>query len=192
MTEEITTPEAEPEVIETAVQTPENPPETNGEPERKFTQAEIDKIIKDRLDREKTRSEAAAKKAADDAARKAAEEQGEFKKLYETVLQEKQAAEERAKALELSSLRRDIAAKVGLPAGLASRLQGETDTDIEADAKQLLATLPKAAAPSLDGGAGRTGQGNNAPSLDEIKEQAARLNVNWRHLAKQYGVTVTN
>lgn len=190
MTEE-TTPEVQPDVEGTAVPTPETQPATtNGEAERKFSQDEVNNIIKERLEREKSRSETAAKKAADEAMRKAAEEQGEFKKLYETVLQEKQAAEARAQALELATLRRDIAAKVGLPAGLASRLQGDNELDLEADAKALLATLPKPAAPSLDGGAGRGSQGNNAPSLDEIKELANIYGVDWRQMAKQHGVTV--
>ncbi len=189
MTEE-TTPEAQPDVEGTAVPTPENQPAPNGESERKFSQDEVNNIIKERLEREKLRSETAAKKAADEATRKAAEDQGEFKKLYETVLQEKQAAEARAQALELATLRRDVAAKVGLPAGLASRLQGDNELDLEADAKALLATLPKPAAPSLDGGAGRGSQGNNAPSIDEIKELANIYGVDWRQMAKQHGVTV--
>ena len=183
-------PVAQPAVTEPAAQTPDTQPETIGETGRTFTQADVDKIIKERLDREKARSEAAAKKAADEAARQAAEEQGKFKELYEGAMKEKQEAEARAKALELSNLRRDIASKVGLPAGLAGRLKGETETDIETDAKELLATLPKPSAPNLDGGAGRNGQGATGPTLDEIKEQAARLNVNWKHLAAQYGVTI--
>lgn len=190
MTDE-TTPDVQPEAAETAVQ-PETQPEQSGESERTFTQADLDKIVRERLAREREKSELAAKKAADEAARKAAEEQGQFKELYEQAMQAQKAAEERAKALELSNMRREIANRVGLPIGLASRLQGDNETDIEADAKALLATLPKPAAPSLDGGAGRGSQASNAPSIDQIKEQAARLNVNWRLMAEQYGVNVTN
>lgn len=189
-TEETLTPDVKPEVNgnDTAVspavaQNTDKPEADHMIPKSRFdevnTQLKQLKAQQDKLAKER-----------DEAARKAAEEQGEFKKLYETVLQEKQAAEARAKALELSTMRRDIAAKVGIPAGLASRLQGDTEDDIEADAKQLLATLPKPAAPSLDGAAGRGSQNSNAPSLDEIKEQAARYGLNWQHLAKQYGVTV--
>ncbi len=39
--------------------------------------------------------------------------------------------------------RRTIAAKVGLPLAFASRLQGETPEELEADAKSLLEALPK-------------------------------------------------
>ena len=61
-----------------------------------------------------------------------------------------QEAEARAKSLELSQRRSNIAAKVDLPAGLAGRLQGETDEEIEADAKFLLSQLPKQTAPKLN------------------------------------------
>jgi len=118
------------------------------------------------------------------------EEQNEFKALYEKERQKRETAMAEMKALQLKSMRRSIAADVGLPNGLADRLQGETEDEIKADAEALLKTLPKPAAPNLDGGAGNTKRKTpDAPSWDEIKEQAARLNVNPRHMAVQYGVT---
>ena len=59
-------------------------------------------------------------------------------------------AEKKAKAAELSILRRDVAAKVGLPAALVDRLKGDTEEEIEADAKILLASLPVPVAPKLN------------------------------------------
>lgn len=56
-----------------------------------------------------------------------------------------EAAEKKAKSAELAILRRDAAVKIGLPAALVDRLQGETPEEIEADAKLLLDAMPKAA-----------------------------------------------
>ncbi len=61
-----------------------------------------------------------------------------------------QEAEARAKSLELSQRRSNIAAKVGLPMALAGRLQGETDEELEADANTILALIPKQTAPKLN------------------------------------------
>ena len=41
-----------------------------------------------------------------------------------------------------------------MPAALANRLQGETAEDIEADAKELMAALPKPTAPNINSGTG--------------------------------------
>ncbi|MFA5151989.1 MAG: hypothetical protein WC554_05465 [Clostridia bacterium] len=55
----------------------------------------------------------------------------------------REKAESDYKKIKLDLLKRDAATKVGLPEILANRLQGETPEEIEADAKQLLETLPK-------------------------------------------------
>jgi len=51
--------------------------------ERTFTQAELEAIVKDRLERQKRASEAQAEKTRQDAEAKALAEQGEFKALAE-------------------------------------------------------------------------------------------------------------
>ena len=52
--------------------------------EKLFTQAELDAIVKDRLDRAKAKAETEAAKAREKATADALAEQGEFKKLSET------------------------------------------------------------------------------------------------------------
>ena len=52
--------------------------------EKLFTQAELDAIVKDRLERAKAKAETEAAKAREKAAADALAEQGEFKKLSET------------------------------------------------------------------------------------------------------------
>lgn len=80
---------------------------------------------------------------ADEAKRKEAE-------MTETEKATKRAQELEAKltAYERAERQRKIAEKVGLPAPLASRLMGETEDDMEADAKSLLDSLPKTDKPN--------------------------------------------
>ncbi len=53
------------------------------------------------------------------------------------------ALEAENKKIKLDLVKQSTASKLGLPEILANRLQGETPEEIEADAKQLLETLPK-------------------------------------------------
>ena len=128
--------------------------EQNSGAERTFTQADLDRIVTERLAKEKQRSEAATAKAKADAERRAAEEQGEWKKLAEQYKTEAEAERQRAAAATLAILRRDIAAKMNVPALLADRLTGTTAEEIEADAKQLMAALPRASFPTANAGSG--------------------------------------
>lgn len=52
-------------------------------------------------------------------------------------------AEARAAQAERALMLRTVADKVGIPAALVSRLQGDTEADLEADARELLKLLPK-------------------------------------------------
>ncbi len=152
--------------------------------ERVYKQAEVEAMIRDRLAGANRKAEEAAKKAAADAEAKALKEQGEFKTLFERTQAELEAERSRAKALELASMKRDIAAKVGLPAGLAARLQGDDEATLEADAKQLLDSLPKPSAPNINAASGS----NGAAPADSLyggmteSEFAAVYGVNPRYL----------
>jgi hypothetical protein len=128
-----------------------------------------------------------ADRAAEEAARKAAEEQGQFKTLYETERASREAAEARARAAELDRIKTKIGAKLNLPAELLDRLRGETEEDIEADAKTLLAVIPKPVAITANDGG--QGVGGTAPTLQksdaEIREMAARYGVSFEALKQQ-------
>lgn len=170
---------------ETAVETPQSEtptPDATGTPsEARFTQADLDRIVKDRLAQAKTQAEKATQKAREEAERKAAEEQGKWKELYEKTLAEAEAERKRAQELELSQLRRSVADKVGIPAALASRLQGEDEAALEQDAKALLASLPRPVPPNVNALAGNGAAPNAHPlaglSDEEIARKAAKLNV---------------
>ena len=91
--------------------------------------------------------------------------------------------ESRLRSAEIAGINREVAARLNMPAALASRLQGEDETSIEADAKALMAALPKPAAPNINSGAG-AGATPQAGAMSEAdkKEMAARLGVDWRFL----------
>lgn len=134
------------------------------------SQADLDKLIEDRLgrDRKAHRSEleqAIRKEIEDEAKRKAAEEQGNFQELAEQ-LQAKVAEltqtiadkDAELKGKEIAALRAEIAAKHRLPKELADRLQGETADEIEADAKALAKTITVKPV-ETEGGKGAKGNG---------------------------------
>jgi hypothetical protein len=113
------------------------------------------------------------------------EEQKKFQELYEQEKAAREQAIAEMKALQLRSLRRDVAIDVGLPNALTDRLIGETREEIEADAKQLMKTLPKPKAPTLDGGAGSGGRntaGKKSLSDAERKELAAIYGIDPQYL----------
>lgn len=61
----------------------------------------------------------------------------------ERLQKQLEATQAKLNAAELERRKSEIARKVGLPDVLASRLVGESNEDLEADAKWLLETLPK-------------------------------------------------
>lgn len=151
--------------------------------ERTFTQQDVDRIINERLAKERTKAESMATKAREEAERKAAEEQGKYQELYEAAQKRIVDTEARLRAAEIASIKRDVAQRLSMPIALAQRLQGEDEASIEADAKALMAALPKPAAPNINSGTGN-GAAPSASVMSEAekKEMAARLGVDWRYL----------
>ena len=126
---------------------------------------------------------AALKKANGEAAkyRKTAETvEAERKAKAEAEMTELQKAQARAAELEAeltktkrASMQSEIAAKVGLPAKLASRLQGNTPEEMEADAKDILETLPKQPKPTP--GIAASNPGANGQANETDAQKLARL-----------------
>lgn len=165
---------------EQQAQAPEQPTAGDTQPvaaqaERTFTQADVDRIITERLTKEKAKAESMATKAREDAERKAAEEQGKFRELYEAAQQRIAETEARLKAAEIASIKREVAGKLNMPQALANRLQGETLEEIEADAKELMAALPKPPAPNINSG---TGNGATPTGATVDREMLLALGLN--------------
>lgn len=183
MSEETSSVTTETQEAQTTPTTGDKQPEQQAQTERTFTQADVDRIITERLAKERTKAESMATKAREEAERKAAEEQGKYQELYEAAQKRIADTEARLKAAEIASIKREVAARLNMPAALANRLQGDDETSIEADAKSLLAALPKPAAPNINSGTGNGATpATGVMSEAEKKELAARLGVDWRYL----------
>jgi hypothetical protein len=155
---------------------PEPSQEAHMIPKARFD--EVNKKLK-----EMERAAAESDKARVLAEQTALAEQGKFKELYEAEKAEREKATTEMKKLHQANLRREVAQTVGLPPALASRLVGETEEELTADAKTLLATLPTPQAPNLNGGAGggdRRPAGAAMRSEAERVEFAARYNLDPR------------
>lgn len=137
-----------------------------------FTQADVDRIIKDRLAREQAKATEAQAKAVADAEAKAMAEQGKYRELYEKQQAELTAKEQRIKAMELDSLRRSVASRLGLPDPLIDRLRGETVEEIENDAKALVAAMPKPAAPNINSTTGGAPLPVSSAQIAESKKRS--------------------
>lgn len=133
-TETVTTPATE-TVTETTTQTP--PPATGESAEDRIARMEA-ALKKANAEAAKYRKAAEAQEQAEQARKNA--ELSEMEKL------KKQLAETAAEAAKLkrAELQRQAAEKHKLPAALATRLQGETLEELDADAEELAKTLPKA------------------------------------------------
>ena len=119
-----------------------------------------------------------AAKAAKDAETKRLEEEGKYKELFEKQQAELTAAQAEARQASIKVMQRDVATKTNLPLALAERLRGETADEMEADAKNILAALPKPAAPNINASNGAGG----APAPGALDEAAKQ------RIADKYGV----
>lgn len=155
-----------------------------------FTQEELDRIINERLERER-------KKYADyNDLKKAAEELQKIKESQMTEqekLQAKLAEYERTmadKELELASLKAEqiktkVLTEMGLPLSWSSRIFGTTEEEIKADAEELKKLLGVQGKP-IGGG---TNPANGGGTTTFTKEQIARMspeeiNQNWEVISK--------
>jgi len=138
------------------------------QPEKTFTQAELEAIIADRLkrEREKYKDYAELKKAAEEYQKLKESQMSETEKLqarlaeYERILLEK---EREAAEARLESLKLRILDEMGLPKAWASRVFGTTEEEIKNDIAELK---------NLLGGQNKTvGSGTNPAGTD-----ASRMN----------------
>lgn len=102
------------------------------------SQADLDRIIGNRLTRERDSLRKTLKEELDaDIRAEEAKKQGDFKKLYEDLDERYKALESSLAERDLNDLKRTIATDEGLPADLALRLQGDDEDALRTDAKAL-------------------------------------------------------
>lgn len=118
--------------------------------DKTFTQADVDRIVQERLARNREENE--KNKADADKWRKAEREklpreQQLLDRIAELETLNAQK-DERVTGLELEKLRADVAHEKKLTAKQASRLKGSTREELEADADDLLEAFPQRKSPS--------------------------------------------
>lgn len=121
--------------------------------EKTFSQADVDRIVRERLGRERDRF------ADYDELKAKAGEADKNKTQLDKVMEKLSGLEERAVKAERAALRADVAQAKGLTAAQAKRLQGDTREALEADADELLSMF-KPADKSGGDGEGKSGGEN--------------------------------
>ena len=114
--------------------------------ERRFTQEDVDRIVSERLKRDREKRGDATLMA----------EIAALKAENETLKGEVEDLRVASRRSEITALRAKIAKETHLPEGLASRLTGETEEAIRSDAVKLREEL---------GPVKNVGQGSNPPTI---------------------------
>ena len=135
---------------------PADPPT---DPPKTFTQADVDRIIGERLARENISELKDKATRLDELENSNKTELQRFQEQLDATTAEKTQAEQRAAQAELERLKITIAATKGIPITSAGRLAGATQEEIEADADKFLADFgPKTPQPNPQQGNGGGGQ----------------------------------
>jgi hypothetical protein len=123
-----------------AVQAASVPEQPKGETpdDLKATVIRLEKELKER-----NKEEAGRRKKLEELEKAEQERADAQKSELQKAVDRAAKAEAEAKNIRLSLLRREIAAKLGVPEALIDRLRGETPEELEADAKALMDGLPK-------------------------------------------------
>lgn len=141
--------------------------EGSGGEEPKFTQADLDRIVKDRLAREK-------RKADEEAEKRRKEEEGEYKELYETA--QKELAEfKRKNTVETLMLKAGYTEEqVGR---YAKFIDGDEESDIKASLDVLIEDIPPTTAERREPGAGPRSKQEPTPKdgVEYGKELLSRI-----------------
>jgi hypothetical protein len=140
-------------------------------------QAEIDRIIRERLERQKRKFEAQQADAQAEAERKKREENEEFRKLYEETKAELDRIRAEAKAAELSALKTRLLVEAGYSAEQITRISkyvvGEDEDAIKASIDEIKADIPPRT-PGVDPNPGNNPKPEPKPT-DPAAEVRARL-----------------
>ena len=158
--------ESKGEMPEAEVQVMDAPVTTEEPFDKERAMATISKLREAEKQAKKERVELEHLRQLEDARKKA--ELSETERLKAELAER----EQKLKELTIKTQQQDIANKIGLPAIFATRIQGETPEEMEADARSMLEALPKQkAAPN----AGATSPGENAVTGETEQQKRKRL-----------------
>jgi hypothetical protein len=146
-----------------------------------FTQTELDAIVTERLQRAQRKAEEQTAKAKTEAERKAAEEQGQYQKLAESLKAELEQERQERQKTERKVLVRKVADELKFPVDFLDRVRGESEEEITADMRDFIAKLPKPAAPNINAGDASAASPKLPGGITDasLKEQAVRLGVKF-------------
>lgn len=167
------TPPVEPEV-----------PEEKQTEEKTYTQADIDRIVGERLAREKAKSQKQIEDAKAEAERKKLEEANEFKALYEAEKERVAKIEAEVAAERLSAKKQRLLIEAGYASDklpdLYELVTGKDEEEVKASIERLVRVAPPKAAPvdpSVSGGGRTNSQALNQvdASYEAAREKARKL-----------------
>lgn len=147
----------------------------------KFTQADLERIVGERLAREKAKTQKQIDDAKAESERKQLEEQNEFKTLYETVQAELAQERQQAQAERLDAKKQSLLLEAGYPADkladLLDFVTGDDEEAVKASVDKLIRVAPPKAAPiDPQGGAGqRQAPQQNDGGYEAAREKARKL-----------------
>jgi hypothetical protein len=147
-----------------------------GDQEKRFTQADLEHQIDERLKRERAKSEAKAIREKEEADAQRLKEQAEWQKLAEANEAKAQKLEAELARRDHDALRARVAAKHKLPEAFAARLVGQTEDELEADARELakVVTAATPAAPGNGPGPKPAGGGESGPDAAIIEQKRSK------------------
>lgn len=162
----------------------------NTQQQKTFTQEELERILSERLKRER-------EKYKDyDELRKAAEE---YKKIKEAQMSEQEKLQMRLAEIEREKLERErelaelkmsmtkqkVLSELGLPLSLADRVFGETEEEIRQDAEELKKLFGLQMQPKQVGSATNpAGGGNYGVDVDALSKMSMQEYIAWRNKQK--------
>jgi hypothetical protein len=115
--------------------------------------------------------------AQEDAKRKQAEEQGEYRKLYEEQQRKAAELEARLVAAELHRTQLSVAQELGLPPVLAERLRGDGPAELRKDAEALLAAIKAIAQPAQAAAAPTVAPVVTIPATNPQAQRGAKITI---------------
>lgn len=168
---------AEPPVPPT--EPPTEPPVTPEEP--KFTQADLERIVGERLAREKAKTQKQIDDAKAEAERIKLEEANEYKALYEAEKARVAQIEAQAQVERLNTKKQSLLLEAGYPADkitdLLDFVTGEDEETVKASVDKLIRVAPPKAAPvdPSQGGGQRQSPPQNDGGYEAAREKARKL-----------------
>jgi hypothetical protein len=124
---------------------PTDPP-AGDDPVKTFTQAELEEIVKKRLERERRKAEELLTQQREEADRKKLEEQNEFKSLYEKTQAELEQIRKDAEVAKLEATKTNLLVSAGYTGEQLERVRkyvvGTNDEELTASLEELKQDIP--------------------------------------------------